>query len=271
MMNGIDISHWQKGIALSKLKCDFVIVKATEGVNILDSYFAQFMRESESLGKCLGFYHFAHPEKNTAKAEAKYFYNNTTKYFGKGIPVLDWESSGKSNVTWAKEWLDEIYMLTGVKPMIYMSEAVANAYDWSKVANADYGLWVAKYRDNTPDKNYDMSRAGNKPSVKHWKTIAMWQWTSCGRLDGYSANLDCDLFYGDKNAWSAYAGKATNKATTTATTTASTTSTVQTYKVHTGDTLSSIAKKFNTTVDALVKKNNIKDKNKIYVGQTLKI
>lgn len=48
-------------------------------------------------------------------------------------------------------------------------------------------------------------------------------------------------------------------------------STVKTYKVKSGDTLSAIAKKYNTTVSAIAKKNNIKDVNKIYVGQTLKI
>jgi LysM repeat protein len=35
----------------------------------------------------------------------------------------------------------------------------------------------------------------------------MWQWTSVGRLDGYSGNLDCDEFYGDTNTWNKYAGK----------------------------------------------------------------
>lgn len=43
------------------------------------------------------------------------------------------------------------------------------------------------------------------------------------------------------------------------------------YKVRKGDTLSGIAKKYNTTVQALVKLNNIKDPNKIYVNQILKI
>lgn len=43
------------------------------------------------------------------------------------------------------------------------------------------------------------------------------------------------------------------------------------YKVVKGDTLSGIAKKYNTNVDKLVVLNNIKDKNKIYVGQTLKV
>lgn len=44
-----------------------------------------------------------------------------------------------------------------------------------------------------------------------------------------------------------------------------------TYIVKSGDTLSEIALKCNTTVDTLVKLNNIKNKNLIYVGQVLKI
>jgi LysM repeat protein len=42
-----------------------------------------------------------------------------------------------------------------------------------------------------------------------------------------------------------------------------------TYKVKFGDTLGKIAKKYNTTVERLVKDNNIKNKNLIYVGQKL--
>ena len=38
-----------------------------------------------------------------------------------------------------------------------------------------------------------------------------------------------------------------------------------------GDTLSGIASKFGTTVDNLVRKNSIKNKNLIYAGQVLKI
>ena len=44
-----------------------------------------------------------------------------------------------------------------------------------------------------------------------------------------------------------------------------------TYTVKSGDTLSAIAKKYHTTVKAIAKKNNIKNVNKIYVGQKLKI
>lgn len=45
----------------------------------------------------------------------------------------------------------------------------------------------------------------------------------------------------------------------------------KTYTVKAGDTLGEIAARYNTTVDALVKKNNITNPNLIYVGQVIKL
>lgn len=207
-MNGIDISMWQRDINLSAVKADFVIVKATEGIGYVDKSCDMLFQKALSLGKKLGFYHFARPTANNDPIrEADFFYENCKGYFGKAIPILDWEAENKQNVAYAKAWLDRVYQRSGVKPVIYMSESVVNSYDWSSVANADYGLWVAKYRDNNPDYNYNMANAGSRPKVKWWKFYCMWQWTSSGRLNGYNGNLDCNVFYGDGTTWDKYAGK----------------------------------------------------------------
>lgn len=50
-----------------------------------------------------------------------------------------------------------------------------------------------------------------------------------------------------------------------------TTSTVKTYTVKKGDTLSAIAKKYGTTYQKIARDNGISNPNKIYVGQVLKI
>ena len=207
-INGIDISSWQRDINLSAVKADFIIVKATEGIGYVDKSCDMLFQKALSLGKKLGFYHFARPTANNDPIrEADFFYENCKGYFGKAIPILDWEAENKYNVAYAKAWLDRVYQRSGVKPVIYMSESVVNSYDWSSVANADYGLWVAKYRDNATDYNYNMANAGSRPHVKWWKFYCMWQWTSTGRLNGYSGNLDCNVFYGDGTTWDKYAGK----------------------------------------------------------------
>ncbi|WPC20848.1 DUF5776 domain-containing protein [Pediococcus inopinatus] len=200
-LNGIDTSNYQSGIG--KVSGDFRIIKATEGTGYTNPALSAQIKSAPSL---LGFYHFA--SNGDYKKEADHFISKVKSYVGKAILVLDYEPKSPS-VTWAKNWLDYVYSKTGVRPLIYMGLAVENAYDWSAVAK-NYGLWVAQYN------NYN-TVSGFKPrsiygSVKHWKSMAIFQYSSAGRLSGYSGNLDFDVFYGTKATWDAYAKKAGSKA-----------------------------------------------------------
>lgn len=274
-LRGIDISNHQRGLDLSKIDCDFVIIKATEGKSYVDKSCDGFFQQALSLGKKLGVYHFANNSDNTAQQEADWFIQNTRGYIGKAIPVLDWEDNVTDNVPWALEWLQRVEQAYGCKPLIYMSESVVNRHDWSPVANANYGIWVAKYRDNLPDYNYDMSKAGNMPSIKYWSTMALWQWTSTGRLNGWNGNLDCNVFYGDATAWDKYVGSdsgsniPSNPAPSTPVEQPS--ESYQTYTVQSGDTLSGIASRFGTTYQKIASDNGIANPNIIHPGQVLKI
>lgn len=204
VMNGIDISGWQEGIRLDDVRFDFLIAKATEGLSYVDDCCDIFIQEAIKQGKPFGFYHFARP-MNDAIAEADCFIKHTKGYFDHGIPILDWEAENTWDVAWAKRFLDRVYQQTAVKPFIYMSEYIENSYNWNSVADAGYKLWVAKYRDYSPDYNYDMTYAGSNPEVIHWSDYTMWQWTSSGSLDGYYGNLDCNQFYGSVQDWNEFA------------------------------------------------------------------
>ena len=103
---------------------------------------------NKAAGKLLGVYHFARPDLNDAVPEAQFFVASIRGYLNEAVLALDWEQPGtQNNVSWAKAWLDEVYRLTGIKPLIYMSASVVSAYDWRVVANSDYGLWIAGYPD----------------------------------------------------------------------------------------------------------------------------
>lgn len=129
MLKGIDISNHQSNIDLSKVACDFVIIKATEGKSYVDPSCDTFFQQALKLGKKLGVYHFANNSDNTAEEEANWFINNTKGYIGKAIPVLDWEDNVKSDVAWALKWLQLVEKAYGCKPLIYMSESTVNSYD----------------------------------------------------------------------------------------------------------------------------------------------
>lgn len=266
MLKGIDISHWQNGFT-DFSAVDFAIFKATEGINYVDNCCDKFYQQAKKQGKKLGVYHFARPDLNSAEAEANFFVENVKGYVKEAILVLDWEPGGGqiSNVAWAKTWLDKVYSLTGVKPIIYMSQSPENSYDWSSVANSDYGLWVAKYGSNN-------GQQGTQPTIKYWKFYALWQYTSKGRVSGYNGDLDLDVFSGDTSAWDKYAGGSGTPTPQPAPQPApAPTPSGTTYTVKKGDTLSGIATKFGTTYQKIAADNGIADPNKIYPGQVLKI
>ena len=201
---GIDISNHQgeAKLDLDKLltrhpEIRVVIIKSSEGTNFDDAYDEEFIRIALAHGCIVGVYHFAQPTKNSWLAEAKFFLKLTLKYKGKVFYVLDWERNGP--VIWAKSFLDYVKAQTGSTPIFYSYESMINAHDFSMIA-AEYPLWVARYRDYTPDYNFDMSNAGKAPQVKWWSSYIGWQWTSVGRLDGYSGNLDCTAFYVNEDA-----------------------------------------------------------------------
>ncbi|MGN1382361.1 MAG: GH25 family lysozyme [Eubacterium sp.] len=205
-LNGIDISGWQKGINLSKVPCDFAITKATGGTKLVSSCCDQQIQSAKKAGKLWGFYHFAREKgygPSSGKAEAQWFVKNCRNYFGHGVPVLDYEQdTAQLGVKWAKEFLDTVYQMTGVRPMIYMSLAVVKAHDWSSVAK-NYGLWVAAY----PSNNKTGYKAVSAPKCGAWgSNVAIYQYSSHGSLSGFSGWLDLDIFYGDENAWNAFAG-----------------------------------------------------------------
>lgn len=202
----IDTSSYQSALNLLNVDYDGVVVKATEGTGYVNPYCDAHIQESITGGKVNGVYHFARPEwGNDPIAEADWFLQNITGYLdGTTFLALDFETN--TNVAWARAWLDHVFEKTGVRPVIYLSSSTVNAVDWSSVY-CDYGLWVAQYRDNIQDHNWDMSLAGNLPDV-NWNNAApyvMWQWTSHGMLNGFGGELDLSIFYGDKDTWLLYA------------------------------------------------------------------
>lgn len=198
MLKGIDISRYQAGININVLDIDFIIVKATEGVGYSDPNYKEYLTAAINSNKKIGLYHYARPDLgNTPEDEATWFISKAKDYIKKAILVLDWEVN-ISNTDWAYNFLKTVYEKTGVRPIIYMSASPANTYDWTRVVNGNFGLWIASYGANT-------GAPGTPPTNKYWPFYILWQYTSKGYINGYSKNLDLDYFYGTKDTWDKYA------------------------------------------------------------------
>lgn len=214
-LNGFDVASYQAGMNVGKVTGDFVLVKATEGIDYTNPEFNEHAKQTLSAGKKLGVYHFIRNDSDI-KQQADYFLTVVKPYIGKAMLVLDFESTtgstiqNQAGVGLAKQWLDYVYQQTGVRSVLYTGISCENSLDWSSVVKANYGLWIAQYN------NYNVVN-GYQPrdlygSLKHWKTAVMFQYTSTGQLPGWNGNLDFDVFYGDKSAWDKYA-KATKMVT----------------------------------------------------------
>ncbi|MDY8146697.1 GH25 family lysozyme [Lactiplantibacillus plantarum] len=214
-LNGFDVASYQAGMNVGEVAGDFVLVKATEGIDYTNPEFNGHAKQTLSAGKKLGVYHFIRNDSDIKK-QANYFLTTVKPYIGKAMLVLDFENTtgstiqNQAGVGLAKQWLDYVYQQTGVRPVLYTGISCENSLDWSSVVKANYGLWIAQYN------NYNVVN-GYQPrdlygSLKNWKTAVMFQYTSTGRLPGWSGDLDFDVFYGDKSAWDKYA-KATKMVT----------------------------------------------------------
>ena len=268
-LNGIDISAWQRGINLAAVPADFVIIKATQGLNYVADTCDEQYQAAKAAGKLLGVYHYA--EGNDATQEAEYFLNNIQGYIGEAVLVLDWESNENSmfnsgnDAAWVRTWCDHVYSKTGVRPIVYVSRAYMNLVS----GIGDYGLWVAQYASMDAVYGYQAT-----PWNEGAYNCAIRQYTSAGRLDGYNGNLDLNKFYGDKEAWLKYAnpsGEVVIPEVPVYIPEASDNSSTTTYTVKSGDTLSGIAEKYGTTYQHLAELNGISNPDLIYVGQVITI
>ena len=269
MLKGLDISQWQE-VGVGDQADDFVIVKATEGVGFTDPKCDAHYQRAKSQGKLLGVYHFARPDGNGAVAEAEWFVSQIQGYIGEAILVLDFEVN-TWDVGWAKTWLDKVYEMTGVRPLLYASASPINSYDWSSVAGGDYGLWIAGYPAEYNVPNPPTPTPENMPfGTGAWNGLwAIWQYSSsAGTLDRNIANMERD-------AWLAYAGKSGESAPQPSPAPQpSNPVPAPDYEIYTvvpGDNLSNIAARYGTTYQKIAADNGIADPNLIYPGQVLKI
>lgn len=198
---GVDVSKWQRpgGVAL---KWDevaasgqkFAFIKATDGVEGDQKYFLEDSIAAAKAGLYVGSYHKAHPNRS-AIAQADQYVEalqqrdeqiSTDKTLP---PVLDIELDNGLNPTqlqkWTKDFLERVEEKTGETPMIYTyrwfwQNPMGNSTDFT-----DYPLWLAAYEDSAPT-----SLPGG------WESMAFWQRSSTGRVDGIPTNVDEDVFNG---------------------------------------------------------------------------
>lgn len=76
----------------------------------------------------------------------------------------------------------------------------------SSDVKGDCGRWLCTYPSSITEPGIGFD-PGTPPGE-----CAAWQYASDGRVSGIGGNCDMNVFYGDRNAWSAYAGSTSGRA-----------------------------------------------------------
>lgn len=198
-MNGIDISNWQNGINLDAVPYDFIIAKATQGKTYVSPDCARQVEQARARGKLFGVYHYI--DGSGAIGEADFFIDNIENWVGEGMLCLDWESNQNSawgNEDYLRQVAQRVIDRTGIPPVIYVQQSrMAQVKPIADALNC--ALWIAQYA------NMNATGYQDAPWNEGAYSCAIRQYSSCGRLSGYSGNLDLNKAYMDATAWKKYA------------------------------------------------------------------
>lgn len=198
-MNGIDISNWQNGINLDAVPYDFIIAKATQGKTYVSPDCARQVEQARARGKLFGVYHYI--DGSGAIGEADFFIDNIENWVGEGMLCLDWESNQNSawgNEDYLRQVAQRVIDRTGIPPVIYVQQSrMAQVKPIADALNC--ALWIAQYA------NMNATGYQDAPWNEGAYSCAIRQYSSCGRLSGYSGNLDLNKAYMDAAAWKKYA------------------------------------------------------------------
>ena len=305
---GVDISVWQKRIDFEKLKAEgveFVIARAMYG-NAKDTEFENNYFKAQNSKMPFGCYQWGRASNPAqAREEAQILYENCLKGKKFEYPIYyDVEDSILMNLgvqeltevikAWA-EYLEDRGYFVGV----YMNQSAFNNEVNGEELQKLYSQWRAYWTTEENKPNCDMWQFGGETNLIKSNMLAGYicdqdyayiDFESIIRqkgLNGFGAELSRKVMKSNEEiAREVREGKWGNGearrqalliegynyfAIQQIVTRLVNENKEQYYTIQKGDTLSSIAKKFNTTVSQLSNWNNIKNINLIIAGKTIRV
>lgn len=217
---GVDVSYAQENLDWSKAvttttnddpelasgsDIKFAMIKVTQGTTIRDSQRVHHANGAKANNLKIGYYHYAQQFTdndrnaiiNNAKAQAGFFIINVTNMpyepdfplildmenyekvdkSGNIIETRKWSRNKENNDLWINTFISELEK-SGYKTILYGGKFWFDEYTSANFGNVP--LWHAqypKYPEMTP------------PTISsRWTDWSAWQFTSNGRINGYTAN-----------------------------------------------------------------------------------
>ena len=260
LFNGITVNEFSADYNFSQAKSSGIggaILRATAGKDYTDARLGETVKAVQDAGLRLGFYHYLIADDEAeAREQARFFARTIAAYDYDLRPAMLFGATAGLTFDTANRialaFLSTLRSASGVVPVVYTDVQSANML-WSRAVAEDYGLWVID------EASSDAPMAGSSP----WSAWVGWQYLksldpacrgSGTPLSRFSAGmLKSQIVVPPQPPQPEERLK------------------LICVTVSYGDTLSGIARLFGTTVNALVRLNDIDNPNLIYPGQRLYI
>jgi GH25 family lysozyme M1 (1,4-beta-N-acetylmuramidase) len=257
---GIDISHFNRvddWNAVHGNNISFASVKVTESTDFVDNAAAGHVEGARAAGIHVGGYHFA--RDTSVAAQAAHFTERlrSLSLTGPGslAPMIDIEATElRDNANpFVSEFISRLRSDAGVRRVLVYANLdffrhVLRPDEW---ADEDVSLWIARFNGDPGNPGWDHPN------------LALHQHSNQGNVPGIPGHVDRDATVGSHTVSNVLvAGEGGG---------AGPMSEPDTYVVQPGDNLTKIARRFNTTVEALVALNNIANPDLIFPNQVLRL
>lgn len=173
----------------------FVYIKSTEGMTVVNPYYARDVVAARRHGYPVGAYHFF--STRPASRQAAFFLKKAALKKGDLPPMLDVEltdrqirAMGGADVLFREMlvWLKAVEHRTGTTPIIYIGQEFVNKYMSSAPDELkSYPVWVARYGEYKP-----------------YVHLSYWQLSPDGTVQGIHGDVDIDVFNGTAEQFEEY-------------------------------------------------------------------
>lgn len=310
VFKGIDVSVYQGDIdfnAVENSGIEFVYIRAGYGNRIADSKFEENYNKISQTGLKYGFYYYVTAmTTEQAEIQATFFAELISGKTFTARPAIDFEEFGylsKAEINQiASAFAKKLESLTGITPLFYTDAYNASSI-WDNSFSA-YPLWVADYSSGeTPPGNdvwsvyagYQYSDRGSVSGISGNVDLDVFsQGALINDNETVPTSKPDEIKYTVKKGDTLWAIAKKYGVTVAEIVSANNIKNPNliyvgevfiiphvtqpqnygnyiNYTVKTGDTLWGISRRFNTSIDSIVKLNNIANPNLIYTGQVLKI
>ncbi|RRD39470.1 glycoside hydrolase [Leptotrichia sp. OH3620_COT-345] len=178
-VEGLDVSHHQEKINWKKVskKYKFVIMKATEGKDFLDTDFFYNWNNARLNGFTVGAYHFF-SMLSTGKAQADYYISKVPDYDKAFPPVIDLEIPTK----YPKKMV--------LKELGDMIEKLENHYKKRAVIYVTYHTYKAYIKGEFLENKLWIRDIKFIPELEENDRWIIWQFSNRGRIEGIPGFTD---------------------------------------------------------------------------------